>query len=237
MPGRQIYNRAVRNRGFCVMKILLAEDDQKLASALAYLLKKNGYGVDLANDGETAIELAATGLYDLVVLDRILPLRNGLSVLKEFRKLGYDTPVIFLTALDSLQDRVEGLDGGADDYMVKPFSSAELLARIRALVRRTAVCQETKEVLSAAGILLDPARSEAKLDRVAIKLTVKESLILELLMRNYGHVISTDHILEKVWGESSAVYRPYVHLYVHYLRKKLPTLQLKTIHDVGYSLQ
>lgn len=218
------------------MKILLAEDDQKLASALAYLLKKNGYGVDLANDGETAIELAATGLYDLVVLDRILPLRNGLSVLKEFRKLGYETPVIFLTALDSLQDRVEGLDSGADDYMVKPFSSAELLARIRALGRRTGP-QEVKQPVVAAGIVLDPSRSEVKLGRVAIKLTVKESLILELLMRNYGHVISTDHILEKVWGESSTLYRPYVHLYVHYLRKKLPSLRLKTIHDVGYSLQ
>ena len=218
------------------MKILLAEDDQKLASALSYLLKKSGYGVDIASDGETAMELAATGLYDLIVLDRTLPLRNGLSVLKEFRTLGYDTPVIFLTALDSLQDRVEGLDSGADDYMVKPFSSAELLARLRALSRRAAPL-EAKEMVAAAGIVLDPSRSEVKIGRVAIKLTVKESLILELLMRNYGHVISTDHILEIVWGESSTVYRPYVHLYVHYLRKKVPSLQLKTIHDVGYSLQ
>lgn len=236
MLGKQIYNRAVRDWGFSVMKILLAEDDQKLAAALSYLLKKNGYGVDIANDGETAMELSATGLYDLIVLDRALPVRNGLSVLKEFRALGYDTPVIFLTALDSLQDRVEGLDSGADDYMVKPFSSDELLARLRALSRRAAP-QEAKEMVAAAGIVLDPSRSEVKLGRVAIKLTVKESLILELLMRNYGHVISTDHILENVWGESSTIYRPYVHLYVHYLRKKLPSLQLKTIHDVGYSLQ
>jgi DNA-binding response OmpR family regulator len=218
------------------MKILLAEDEQKLASALSYLFKKNGYGVDIANDGETAMELAATGLYDLVVLDRVLPRLDGLSVLKEFRALGYDTPVIFLTALDSPQDRVEGLDSGADDYMVKPFSSNELLARLRALSRRAAP-QEAKETVAVAGIVLDPSRSEVKFGRVAIKLTIKESLILELLMRNYGHVISTDHILENVWGENSTVYRPYVHLYIHYLRKKLPSLHLKTIHDVGYSLQ
>ena len=105
------------------MKTLLVEDEKKLASALSYLLKKNGYSVDIAGDGETALEFAVTGLYDLIVLDRMLPGRNGLSVLKEFRSLGYRTPVLFLSALDSLEDRVEGLDSGADDYMVKPFSS------------------------------------------------------------------------------------------------------------------
>lgn len=218
------------------MKILLAEDEKKLSIALSYLLKKNGYGLDLADNGETALELAATGLYDLLVLDRILPERDGLSVLREFRALGHSTPVLFLTALDSMQDRVEGLDAGADDYMVKPFSSAELLARLRALSRRVAAHAE-KETLQAAGIVLDPSRSEATIGKTAIKLTVKESLILEMLMRNYGQVIPIDRILEKVWGENSTVYRPYVHLYVHYLRKKLPGLQLKTIHDVGYALQ
>ena len=219
------------------MKILLVEDERKLSTALSYLLKKNGYSIDIAENGEIALEFATTGLYDLIVLDRMLPVRNGLSILKEFRSLGYTTPVLFLTALDSLDDKVEGLDSGADDYMVKPFSSDELLARLRALSRRTAVQEEAKELLTAPGIVLDTSRSEAKLGRVAVKLTVKESSILELLMRNYGKVIPTDRILEKVWGENSTVYRPYVHLYIHYLRKKIPSLQLKTIHEIGYSLQ
>lgn len=218
------------------MKVLLAEDEPKIASALSYLLKKNGYALDVADNGETALELASTGLYDLLVLDRILPERDGLSVLREFRSQGYRTPVLFLTALDSMQDRVSGLDAGADDYMVKPFSSAELLARLRALGRRIEP-QVMRDTLAAAGIVLDPSRSEAVVGRTSIKLTVKESLILEMLMRNYGQVIPIDTILEKVWGQNSAVYRPYVHLYVHYLRKKLPSLQLKTIHDVGYALQ
>ena len=118
------------------MKVLLAEDEQRLATALSFLLKKNGYVADIAPDGETALEMAATGVYDILVLDRILPFRDGLSVLKEYRKLGYDTPALFLTALDSVEDRIQGLDCGADDYMVKPFSSSELLARLRALSRR-----------------------------------------------------------------------------------------------------
>jgi len=218
------------------MKLLLAEDEQKLASALSYLLKKNSYVTDIASNGETALEMAATGVYDMLILDRILPLRDGLSVLKEYRALGFDNPVLFLTARDSIQDRIEGLDSGADDYMIKPFASIELLARLRALSRRIIPVQQ-KEVVTAAGMVLDPSRSEAFVCNALVKLTVKESMILELLMRNYGQVILTDRILEKVWGEHSAVYRPYVHLYIHYLRKKLPSICLKTIHDVGYSLQ
>ena len=219
-----------------MMKVLLAEDEQKLATALSFLLKKNGYVADIAPDGETALEMAATGVYDILVLDRILPLRDGLSVLKEYRKLGYDTPTLFLTALDSVEDRIQGLDCGADDYMVKPFSASELLARLRALSRRM-LPTDTKELLTAAGLTLDPARSEVITDRSAVKLTVKEAMILELLIRNYGQVIPTDRILEKVWGEQSAVYRPYVHLYIHYLRKKLPELHVRTIHEVGYCMQ
>ena len=218
------------------MKLLLAEDESKLAGALSYMMKKSGFIADIAPDGETALEMAATGVHDMLVLDRVLPLRDGLSVLKEYRALGFNNPVLFLTALDSIQDRIEGLDAGADDYMVKPFSSTELLARMRALTRRIAPVDKT-DIVAAAGIVLDPSRSEAKVSESWIKLTVKESMILELLMRNYGQVITTDRILDKVWGEHSTVYRPYVHLYIHYLRKKLPTICLKTIHDVGYSLQ
>jgi len=218
------------------VKLLLAEDEPKLASALSYLMKKNGYIADIASNGETALEMAATGVHDMLVLDRVLPLRDGLSVLKEYRSLGFTNPVLFLTALDSLQDRVEGLDAGADDYMVKPFSSNELLARMRALTRRIPPADKVTTVI-VAGITLDPARNEAKVSDAWIKLTVKESMILELLMRNFGQVIPIDLILENVWGKHSAMYRPYVHLYIHYLRKKLPTICVKSIHDVGYCLQ
>ena len=220
------------------MKLLLAEDEHKLASALSLMLKKNGYVTDIAPDGEIAIEMAATGVYDLLVLDRMLPRRNGLSVLQEYRKLGYNNPVIFLTALDSIQDRIEGLDNGADDYLIKPFSISEFLARLRSLSRRS-VLAETRatQTLTVAGITLDTIRNEVNTARSQVKLTVKESLILELLMRNHGQTIPTDRILEKVWGEHSALYRPYVHLYVHYLRKKLPDICVRTIHEVGYCLQ
>jgi DNA-binding response OmpR family regulator len=219
------------------MKVLLVEDEPKLSAALSHLLKKNGYTTDNATDGEMAIDMAATGLYDMVILDRMLPYRDGLSVLKEYRALGYKNPVIFLTALDSLEDRVEGLDCGADDYVVKPFSAEELLARMRALSRRI-VPQEEPDTIMAAGIVLDPMRSEVKwMGQPLAQLTVKESMILELLMRNHGQVIPTDRILEKVWGQHSSAYRPYVHLYIHYLRKKLPQLSLQTVHEVGYCLQ
>jgi DNA-binding response OmpR family regulator len=118
------------------MKLLLVEDEIRFASALAHQLKKDGYAVDLAADGDTGSEMAIAGVYDVIVLDRMLPRRDGISVLKELRKMGLDTPVLFLTAKDSPEDRVDGLNAGADDYLVKPFFTDELLARLRALIRR-----------------------------------------------------------------------------------------------------
>ncbi len=139
------------------MKLLLVDDEVKLLEALSYILKKNGYTVDIATDGETGIELATTGVYDIIILDRMLPLRDGLSILKEFRSCGFDTPVIFLTARDDPKDRVQGLDSGADDYLIKPFSTEELLARLRALGRRKNK-DLIENVISAAGMTLDPLR-------------------------------------------------------------------------------
>jgi len=139
------------------LKLLLVDDEVKLLEALSYILKKNGYTVDIATDGETGIELATTGVYDIIILDRMLPLRDGLSILKEFRSCGFDTPVIFLTARDDPKDRVQGLDSGADDYLIKPFSTEELLARLRALGRRKNK-DLIENVISAAGMTLDPLR-------------------------------------------------------------------------------
>ncbi|HWR43420.1 response regulator transcription factor [Sporomusa sp.] len=218
------------------MKLLLIEDERRLAEALSHILKKHGYAVDTALDGETGLDMAATGIYDILILDCMLPVRDGISVLKEFRGLGFETPVIFLTAKDSTKDRVEGLDAGADDYLVKPFSSDELMARLRALSRR-----QTKllpnEKLEAAGWVLDPLRCEVTKDNEIIKLTTKEALLLELLMRNYGLVVSKERIWEKIWGFQTNIDIANVDLYIHYLRRKLNTSFIKTVRGIGYYLR
>jgi len=218
------------------MQLLLVEDEHRLSEALSHILKKKGYAIDIASDGETGLDMAATGVYDLLLLDRMLPHRNGLSLLKEFRKLGFDTPVLFLTAKDTPEDRVEGLDAGADDYLIKPFSTDELLARIRALTRRKSK-ELAEDILIAGSWSLNPLRSEVTTDTQTIKLTIKESLLLELLMRNYGLVVSKDRILEKVWGYYADIELSNVDLYIHYLRKKLNTSLIKTVRGVGYYLQ
>lgn len=218
------------------MRVLLVEDEERLRDALAYMIKKKGYAVDAVSDGDTGMEMAAAGFYDIVVLDRMLPGRDGLSILKEFRSLGFDTPVLFLTARDAPKDRVEGLDAGADDYLVKPFSVEELMARLRALARRKGK-ELAPETLNAAGWELDPLQSEVKKDSQIIKLTGKESLLLELLMRNYGLVVSKERILEKVWGYCSEIDPANVDLYIHYLRKKLDTPLIKTVRGIGYCLR
>jgi len=217
------------------MKLLLVDDEVRLLEALSYILRKNGYTVDTATDGEAGAELATTGVYDIIILDRMLPLRDGLSILKEFRSYGFDTPVIFLTARDDPKDRVEGLDCGADDYLTKPFSTEELLARLRALARRKSKDLINNEI-TAAGMTLDPLKCEVKKEHEAIHLTTKESQILELLMHNYGHVITKERILEKVWGYNSEIDVANVDLYIHYLRKKLKTSDIKTARGIGYYL-
>ncbi|MEN6413958.1 MAG: response regulator transcription factor [Veillonellales bacterium] len=218
------------------MKLLLVEDERKLVEALAYLLKKNGYAIDTALDGETGIEMAATGTYDLLILDYMLPQKSGIDLLKEFRSLKFDTPVIFLTAKDAPKDRVAGLDAGADDYLVKPFFTEELLARIRALTRRKNK-NLVNNTLSAAGLTLDPLRSEVRKGDTVIHLTLKESLLLELLMRNMGQVMTKEYILEHVWGYNSESAMANVDLYIYYLRKKLNISSIKTVRGVGYFFQ
>lgn len=220
------------------MRILLIEDEERLADALAFILRKQNYGVDLAFDGETGQEMAECDAYDLILLDRMLPRKEGLAVLKDLRRQGIITPVLLLTAKDTISDRVEGLDAGADDYLVKPFATEELLARIRALARRPTQ-QLLSEKLQVGEVLLDPSHSEVVIGETTIKLTLKEASLLELLMRNSGQVITKEQILNRVWGVDSDVEMGNVEIYIHYLRKKLKTktVQIETVRGLGYSLK
>lgn len=221
------------------MRILLVEDEPRLSEALTYILKKNSYGVDTAYDGETGQAMAETGVYDLMILDRMLPRKEGVVLLKELRNQGIHTPVLLLTAKDSLQDRVEGLDAGADDYLIKPFSTEELLARLRALGRRPSG-QIQDEQLNVAELIFKPLHCElTNGNDETVKLTLKESLLLELLMRNLGQVITKEQILDRVWGPDTEVETNNVEIYVHYLRKKLnsPNVRIETVRGIGYSLK
>jgi len=218
------------------MKLLLIEDELRLGTALVYLLRANGYIVDLTSDGDTGLEKATTKYYDLIILDWMLPGRDGISIIKELRGQGFNNPVLFLTCKDLPKDRVEGLDSGADDYLVKPFAAEELLARIRALTRRKAK-DWVGNFINAAGMILDPLKGEVIKGEEVIRLTVKETLLLELLMRNQGHVITKEQIIARVWGFDSEVEFSNIDLYIHYLRKKLCISYIKTIRGVGYLLR
>ncbi|WP_371366689.1 Response regulator MprA [Sporomusa rhizae] len=217
------------------MKLLLVEDESKFSESLSHLLRKNGFVVDTALDGQTGLEMACTGIYDIIILDRVLPYQDGVSLLREFRSLGHDTPVIFLTAKDSPEDRAEGLDAGADDYLVKPFFSVELLARLKALTRRRGKTL-TENVLTADDLVLNPMRCQVIKGNKVIQLTLKESQLLEVLIRNYGNVVTKELIIQKVWGYFSEAEFTTVNLYIHYLRKKLNLSNLKTVWGVGYYL-
>lgn len=220
------------------MRILLVEDEPRLSEALTYILKKNNYGVDAAYDGETGQTMAETGVYDLIILDRMLPRKEGVVLLKELRSQGIHTPVLLLTARDSLQDRVEGLDAGADDYLVKPFSTEELLARLRALGRRPSG-QIQNEQLIVGGLIFKPLHCELTQGNETVKLTLKESLLLELFMRNPGQVITKEQILDRVWGLDTDVEPNNVEIYVHYLRKKLNSsnVRIETVRGIGYCIK
>lgn len=222
------------------MRLLLVEDEIRLADALVYILKKNKYSVDAVHDGTTGLEMAETGIYDLIVLDWMLPGIDGLEILKTIRKNGLKTPVIFLTARDEIASRVTGLDSGADDYLIKPFSTEELLARIRALSRRN-IDNLVDENLCISSMEFNPLKCEVKNNGNTLKLTLKESQLLELLLRNKNQVITREQILDRIWGLDSNVEINSIEVYLSYLRKKLASIEcdihIDTIRGIGYCLK
>lgn len=223
------------------MRILLVEDERRLSEALVYVLKKQRYSVDTAYDGEDGEDKAATGIYDLVILDRMLPKKDGIDILKYIRSQGIKTPVLFLTAKDTIENRVEGLDAGADDYLVKPFFNEELLARVRALSRRQGELLLDKH-LHAGNITLDPSLCETLIGgKTAVKLTLKECQLLELLIKNKGRAITKEQIFDRLWGFDIDANFNNVEIYIHYLRKKLDdgdaNVRIATIRGIGYCLE
>lgn len=235
-----MYNTGETSEGGGPMRILVVEDERRLASALKQLLKEHQYVVDTVHDGETGFDLALTDSYDLVVLDIMLPKMTGIEILREMRKEHVHTPVLLLTAKDTVEDRVTGLDSGADDYLVKPFDNKELLARVRALTRRTGQVSGTDAMESGPFRLDLSARTVNKRDQL-LTLTAKEFQLLELFMRNQGKVLSKEIILDRVWGPDADVIGNAVENYVHFLRKKIDESDkpsyIATVRGVGYVFQ
>jgi DNA-binding response OmpR family regulator len=222
------------------LRILLVEDEIRLAEALEQILKRQGYLVDVTGDGADGQDMAETGIYDVIILDRMLPNIEGVNILMYLRAQGIKTPVIILTAKDAVSSRVEGLDAGADDYLIKPFSKDELLARIRALARRPNNLQ-TSDKVCVASLCLDTRSCEVSLGAESIKLTVTEAQLLELLMRNRGQVLSKEQILDRIWGFDKEIDIKNVELYIFYLRKKVNLkkggVTIHTIRGIGYCLK
>ena len=216
------------------MRILYVEDEKYLAEAVIHLLKKEKINVDWAADGEEGLELALKPNYDVIVLDIMLPKLSGLDILQTVRGRGIKTPIIMLSALNEVEDKIKGLDYGADDYLAKPFKTAELIARLRALVRRPALVEVEK--LEYEDLKLDLTNRTLN----GAELTDKEAGIMEILMRTPGSAITKEQILAHVWGLDSEFEENYVEVYVSYLRKKLKSLkskvQIKTIRNLGYKL-
>lgn len=222
------------------MRILLVEDELPLSEALTQILKKNNFSVDAAGDGEAGLDNALSDIYDLIILDIMLPKMDGISVLKNLRKEGIATPVILLTAKGEISDKVKGLDSGADDYLAKPFATEELLARIRALSRRKGEILPDS-TLKFGDIELNPTSLKLSKDSKEIKLILKESELMELLMLRKNAVTSKELIIEKLWGFDSDAEHNNVEVYISFLRKKLAFLNsevsINTVRGVGYSLE
>lgn len=222
------------------MRILMIEDEEYIAEAVATVLRKNKYSVDLAFNGEYGLDCALSSIYDIIILDIMLPIIDGLEVLKEIRRNKIKSKVILLTAKGQIEDKIKGLDLGADDYMPKPFHTEELLARIRALSRRNIEVNEGGTI-SFNEVFLNPQSLVVKFKDREAELTLKESQILEILMRRRNIIISKESIIEKVWGYDSKADHNNVEIHISLLRKKLKKLKasitIKTIRGAGYTLK
>ena len=222
------------------MRILLAEDERSLSRAVVALLEKNNFSVDAVYDGQEALAYLEAGNYDAVILDIMMPKLDGLEVLRRLRQRGNAIPVLMLTARSEVADKVTGLDTGANDYLTKPFSTAELMARIRAMTRSRAGGQVSSR-LAFGNITLDQTTFELSSPEGSFRLANKEYQMMELLLRNPRQLIPAERFLERIWGYDSDVELNVVWVYISYLRKKLSALQaniqIKATRNVGYSLE
>ncbi len=221
------------------MRLLLAEDEEALSKALVAILERGNYTVDAAYDGAEALEYLEYGSYDGVILDIMMPKVDGLTVLKKLRSKGDLTPVLLLTAKSEIEDKVLGLDSGANDYLTKPFHAKELLARIRAMTRTKASQADTK--LSLGNVTLDSATFELSTEFDTVRLANKEFQMMEMMMQNPKLLISAERFMDKVWGYDSDAEINVVWVYISYLRKKLASIQanvqIKATRNAGYSLE
>lgn len=221
------------------MRILLAEDERSLSRAIIALLEKHNYSADAVYDGQEALDYLEAENYDAVILDIMMPRLDGLSVLRTLRERGSQIPVLLLTAKSEVEDNVTGLDSGANDYLTKPFATAELLARIRAMTRTQTAQTDSK--MSFGNITLDQTTYELSSPSGSFRLANKEYQMMELLLRNPRQLIPSERFLEKIWGYDSDVELNVVWVYISYLRKKLTALQadiqIKATRNAGYSLE
>jgi heavy metal response regulator len=221
------------------MRVLVVEDNRDTGAYLGQGLREHGFAVDVVTDGYQGFDYASSGVYDLLILDRMLPGQDGLEVLRKLRAKGVQTPAIFLTAKSAVNDRVQGLDAGADDYLVKPFSFAELLARTRVVLRRGT--QATSPILSVADLRLDPSTRTVERAGRRIDVTAKQFALLEYLMRHAGQVVSRTMILEHVWDFEFDAMTNLVDVHINRLRKKIDRdfdrPLIHTLRGIGYVLR
>lgn len=222
------------------MKILLIEDDEVLCKTLRMSLVRAGYDTELCHSGADGLLFACSGAYDCLIIDRMLPEMDGLTLLQALRRRGIETPAIFSTALDGLNDRINGLDAGADDYIVKPYAVEELLARIRAVTRRPGRIEEER-TLTFEGLTLSSEHRILRYLDLSVSLSKKESALMEYFLRNPRRTLNREVILTYVWGSSSEVEDGNLDNYIYFLRRRLRALKapvrIVTVHGVGYRIE
>ena len=216
------------------MKLLVVEDEHKIANSLKKGFEQESFICDVAYDGESGYDLASSEEYDLIVLDIMLPKKNGISILRDLRRDGIHTPILMLTAKGEMDNKLEGFNSGADDYLVKPFSFEELVARVKALSRRPNEIRN--EIIKIKDLQIDTKNQEVKKDRNLIQLSKKEYQLLEYLMRNKGKIISKDNIISHIWDYEAEILPNTVEVFVKYLRNKIGNNMIKTIRGFGYKI-
>lgn len=221
------------------MQVLIVEDEKRLAEALGHILEEQKYMVDIAYDGEDGYDYAVSGIYDVIILDVMLPKKNGYEVAAQLRKEKIATPIIMLTAKDQIADKVKGLDAGADDYMTKPFASEELLARVRALTRRQG--EVVIDELKFSDVTLNLSTCDLCCGNKSVHLNFKEFEIMKILMQNSGIVTTKEDLIVKVWGYDSDAVDNNVEVYISFLRKKLDFIsggiEIISLRKIGYRLE